>query len=266
MPIITKPDSFIYQNNVAIKGTDILLSSAGRLLSAEEMKFLIDADYATDWYSEDIYQYSALLIKDDAQIPQSFSLCPIRQFFYENEKLAFIAARSRSLLAQRAMYRFCPTCGDRLTDDKTESALFCPHCKIKFFPRIEPATITLISKGDEILLARGKRGTYKKFACISGFVEQGENLEACVRREVKEETNLEVTNIKYVGSTAWPFPDQLMLEFTADYAGGELKIQEDEIEEARWFKRNQLPPPDQLPQAGSSAYNLIFGRKTSSLK
>ena len=156
------------------------------------------------------------------------------------------------------MYRFCPTCGTKLEDDKTETALFCPTCKIKFFPRIEPATITLISRGDEILLARGKRGTYRKFACISGFVEQGETLEECVAREVKEETNLDVKNIKYVGSRAWPFPDQLMLEFTADYAGGELKIQEDELEEAKWFRRDQLPPLDQLPAPGSSAYNLIF--------
>ncbi len=263
MPIVTRPNEFSCTHNFAIRGTDILLSSDGNLLSAVQMKFLAESGLAEDWYSEDLYDYSALLIKDDAQVPEGFSTCPIRQFFWDQEKLAFIAARSRSLLCQRKMYRFCPTCAHPLEDDRTESALYCPECNVKFFPRIEPATITLISRGDEILLARGKRGTYRKFACISGFVEQGENLEECVRREVKEETNLDVTNIRYRGSTAWPFPDQLMLEFTADYAGGELKLQEDELEEARWFKRDRLPDPDMLPQAGSSAYNLIFGRRES---
>lgn len=259
MPIITKPDAFNCKHNFAIKGTDILLSSNESMLTSKEMEFLRDSGLAVDWYSEDLYDYNAMLIADDAELPQSFLPCPIRQFFWDHDELKFIAARSRSLLSQRRMYRFCPTCTAELEDDKTESALFCPHCSMKFFPRIEPATITLIHKGDEILLARGKRGTYRKFACISGFVEQGESLEDCVKREVKEETNLEVKNIRYTGSSAWPFPDQLMLEFTADYAGGELKIQEDEIEEARWFKKDQLPPPDQLPMAGSSAYRLIFG-------
>ncbi|WP_407397928.1 NAD(+) diphosphatase [Treponema sp.] len=257
MPIHTKPANFIYKHNIAIKGTDLLLTTEGNLPTSKNMESL--CSIALDWFSEDLYGYTALLLKNDAEIPDNFTLCPIRRFFYERKELVFIAARAKSLLSQRQMYRFCPTCGDRLLDDTTESALFCPTCKIKFFPRIEPATITLISRGDEILLARGKRGPYKKFACISGFVEQGETLEECVAREVKEETNLDIKNIKYMGSTAWPFPDQLMLEFTADYAGGELKIQEDELEEARWFRRDQLPPPEDLPQPGSSAWNLIFG-------
>ena len=99
--------------------------------------------------------------------------------------------------------------------------------------------------------------------CLGCPSAQGESLEECVRREIKEETNLEVKNVKYTGSSSWPFPDQLMLEFTAEYAGGELKIQEDELEEAGWFKKDQLPDLDQLPGPGSSAYRLIFGNGTS---
>lgn len=259
MPVISKPTSFKFEKNIATKGTDLLINAEGNLPSAQDMMSFVNSDIAMDWYSEDLYSYNALLLKNDAELPAGFRFCPIRKFFWDKPELTFIAARARSLLSQRQMYRFCPTCGTKLEDDKTESALYCPHCNIKFFPRIEPATITLISRGDEVLLARGNRGTYNKFACISGFVEQGETLEECVVREVKEETNLEIKNIKYIGSRAWPFPDQLMLEFTADYAGGELKIQEDELAEARWFRRDQLPPMDQLPQPGSSAWNLIFG-------
>ncbi len=198
MPIYSKPTTFTYENNIVTKGTDLLVTTKGSLPTTEDMLSFLNANLALDWYSEDLYKYSALLLKSDAEIPLGFRVCPLRQFFWENPELTFIAARARSLLSQRQMYRFCPTCGDRLLDDTTESALFCPTCKIKFFPRIEPATITLISRGDEILLARGKRGTYKKFACISGFVEQGETLEECVVREVKEETNLDIKNIKYM--------------------------------------------------------------------
>lgn len=258
MPIFTKPNNFIFKTNIAIINEDLVLTSNENLLTSKEMEFLIKNNFALDWYTEDLYNYSAALLKTEIEIPKEFTLCPIRKFFFENKKLSFIVARARSLLLQRKTYKFCPTCATKLEDDKTESALFCPLCKEKFFPRIEPATITLISKGDEILLAKAKRGTHKKFACISGFVEQGETIEECVIREVKEETNLEIKNIKYIGSRAWPFPDQLMFEFTAEYASGELKIQEDEIEEAKWFNYKNLPPLEQLPAPGSSAYNLIF--------
>ena len=95
------------------------------------------------------------------------------------------------------------------------------------------------------------------FSCIAGFVELGESLEQCVAREVREETSLEIKNIKYVGSQSWPFPDQLMLAYTADYDAGEINVQEEELSEAKWFRRDNLPS---IPKAGSVAYNLINGK------
>ncbi len=89
---------------------------------------------------------------------------------------------------------------------------------------------------------------------LMGFIEQGETPEECAAREVKEETNITVKNIKYVASQSWPFPDQLMIAFTAEYDSGEIKIQEDELVDAQWFSMENLPS---LPNEGSVAYNLI---------
>ncbi len=96
------------------------------------------------------------------------------------------------------------------------------------------------------------------YSCIAGFVEQGENLEQAVHREVYEETGLKIKNLRYAGSQAWPFPDQLMLAYYADWESGQIKIQEEELESAEWFSYEKLPSP--LSPPGSAAYNLIFNQ------
>ena len=116
--------------------------------------------------------------------------------------------------------------------------------------------ISLITRGDELLLLRSVRDTAGIYACLAGFVEIGETLEQALRREVREETGLEIRNIRYAGSQGWPFPDQLMVGFYAEYESGEIRIQESEIADARWFRRDALPP---LPKPGSIAWRLING-------
>ena len=193
---------------------------------------------------------------------------PLRQFFWEVKtkeeqdyalpsKLGRLAARAHSFLCLRQTYIFCPSCGTKLEVDKEQIAKVCPNCGRLDFPRIEPAAIVLVSKGDEILLVKNKNRAQHFFSCVAGFVEQGETIEECVAREVKEETNIDIQDIRYVGSQSWPFPDQLMLAFTAAYRGGEIKIQEEEIAEAAWFSRSRLP---EIPRPGSVAYNLIMGK------
>ena len=113
-----------------------------------------------------------------------------------------------------------------------------------------------MSKADEILLAQHKNRGDGMYSCIAGFVEMGETIENAVKREVLEETGITVKNIRYVGSQAWPFPDQLMLAFRAEYESGEITIQEDELSDAQWFKRQTLP---KVPGPGSVAHNLING-------
>lgn len=128
----------------------------------------------------------------------------------------------------------------------------CPDCGREIFPQLSPAVIVLITRDDSILLARGKnfRGPY--YGLIAGFVETGETLEQCVAREVMEETSLTVKNIRYIGSQSWPFPSSLMLAFTAEYAGGDIRLADGELACARFFTPDtlpQLPPPPSIARA-----------------
>jgi NAD+ diphosphatase len=151
---------------------------------------------------------------------------------------------------------FCGTCGSANQDaDTGELARRCPACGRLEFPRISPAVITIIinDKG-EALLAHNKRFVNRVYSLIAGFNEAGESLEATVARETREEVGIEVRDIRYVRSQPWPFPNSLMLGFAARHAGGEIKPDGIEIEDARWFKKEDLP---ELPGHGSVARKLI---------
>ena len=147
-------------------------------------------------------------------------------------------------------------CGAELKEHSVLTARECPNCKRIAFPRIEPCVIVLVTKGEEILLAAHTYRNQDVYTCLAGFIEAGESAEQAVKREIFEETGLKVKNIVYRGSQSWPFPDQLMLAFEADWESGEIKIQEDELLEAAWFPKTQ--PPSKL-SPGSVAYKLING-------
>jgi NAD+ diphosphatase len=151
---------------------------------------------------------------------------------------------------------FCGSCGSPNRDaDTGELARQCPACGRLEFPRISPAVITIIinDKG-EALLAHNKKFANRVYSLIAGFNEAGESLEATVAREIREEVGLEVRDIRYMRSQPWPFPNSLMLGFAARHAGGEIKPDGIEIEDARWFTRDDLP---ELPGRGSVARSLI---------
>jgi NAD+ diphosphatase len=130
----------------------------------------------------------------------------------------------------------------------------CNKCGFVAYPRISPVCIVLISRGDEILLARSPHFSPGMYSALAGFVEAGESLEAGVHREVREEVGIEICNLLWFGSQSWPFPHSLMLGFMADYAGGTLLLQEEEIEDAQWFRRDHLPA---LPHPSTIAYRMI---------
>jgi NAD+ diphosphatase len=151
-------------------------------------------------------------------------------------------------------HRFCGSCGTPNVQIPGERAMYCQSCELRNYPRLSPSMIVLLSRGDEVLLARSPRFVPGVYSTLAGFVEPGETVEHCVAREVREEVGLEVRNIRYLGSQPWPFPHSLMFGFHAEYAGGELRLQEDEIEDAQWFNVRQLPP---LPASRSIARYLI---------
>ncbi|GHV68508.1 hypothetical protein AGMMS49928_08190 [Spirochaetia bacterium] len=150
---------------------------------------------------------------------------------------------------------FCGTCGARNGDAPAELARLCPSCGRLEFPRISPAIITIIinDKG-QALLAHNKKFTSGVYSLIAGFNEAGENLEATVVREVKEEVGIEVKDVRYIASQPWPFPNSLMLGFCARHASGEIKVDDIEIEDAQWFTPETLP---KLPGGGSVSRYLI---------
>ena len=120
-------------------------------------------------------------------------------------------------------FQYCGRCGTPTEDKPGERAKVCPACGLVNFPRLSPAIMAAVVKGDQILLANGCGFPADFFSVLAGFVEPGETLEDCVRREVREEVGIEVQNIRYFGSQPWPFPDSLMIAFTAEYKNGEIR-------------------------------------------
>ncbi|MBI6855899.1 NAD(+) diphosphatase [Pseudomonas cichorii] len=151
-------------------------------------------------------------------------------------------------------HRFCGACGRPTVQIPGERAMYCEHDNLRLYPRISPSMIVLITRGDEILLGRSPRFVTGVYSALAGFVEPGESVEDCVRREVMEEVQIRIRNITYVGSQCWPFPHSMMLGFHAEYESGEIVPQVDEIEDARWFHIDDLPP---LPASRSIARHLI---------
>jgi NAD+ diphosphatase len=150
---------------------------------------------------------------------------------------------------------YCGSCGTKNTDAPDELARLCPSCGRREYPRISPAVITIIiNDNNEALLAHNRKFAGGVYSLIAGFNEAGESLEATVAREIREEVGLEVKEIRYIASQPWPFPNSLMLGFTARHASGEIHPDGEEIMDARWFKTDRLP---NLPGFGSVSRYLI---------
>lgn len=159
-------------------------------------------------------------------------------------------------------HRFCGTCGAAM-QPSTDISLKCPACGREDFPSLSPAILVLIKRGEEVLLVHARSFTRPVYALVAGFVETGENLEECVRREIREETSLEVSNIRYFGSQSWPFPSQLMIAFTADYAGGELRFADGELSAGGWFSRRNPPALPTLPSLSRQLIDAWISGKLS---
>ena len=199
----------------------------------------------------------ALELDQDAELPAGTSVEGLRALYgrLPDEHYA-IAGRAVQILLWDQTHRFCGRCGEPTVAAPAERAKLCPKCGLLSFPRLSPAVIMLVRRDeDKLLLARNRAFADGFFSVLAGFVEPGESLEEAVAREVFEEVGIEVTDIRYFGSQPWPFPHQLMIGFTARYAGGEIRLQADEIAEADWFSRHG--PLPKLPGKLSIARRLI---------
>jgi NAD+ diphosphatase len=163
-----------------------------------------------------------------------------------DEQLFALAGRASQLLAWERDHRFCGRCGESMHMDIDERAMRCDPCNTINYPRISPCIIVLITRGEELLLARNANFPGPMYSTLAGFIEAGESAEETLVREVGEEVGVDVANIRYFQSQSWPFPSQLMLGFFADYTGGDIVCDEQEIADAQWFHCQDLPmiPPE----------------------
>jgi len=155
--------------------------------------------------------------------------------------LLSLAALGQQILHWDKNSQFCSGCGAGMDFIPGEWGKQCHGCQRRHYPHVHPCIIVLITRGDEVLLTRKANWIAGRYSLVAGFVEPGECLEETLEREAYEETGIKVKNIEYIGSQSWPFPSQIMMGFTAEYAGGELIVDTDELEDAGWFPRNKLP-------------------------
>lgn len=175
----------------------------------------------------------------------SYDLIPL--FHYQT------AGKAREIIYWDETNRFCSACGTPL-ERKEEIMKKCPQCGKEVYPAISTAILVLIRKEESLLLAHAHNFKGNFNSLIAGFLETGETLEECVEREVKEETGLEVKNIRYFGNQPWPYPSGLMIGFIADYASGEIRLQEEELSSGGFYTKDNLP---ELPRKLSLARKMI---------
>jgi NAD+ diphosphatase len=170
------------------------------------------------------------------------------------DPLFALAGQAQQLLTWARRNQYCGQCGAPNDQHPVERAKVCEPCNVREYPRISPCVIALVYRGDELLLARNANFPGELFSTLAGFIEVGESVEDCLRREIREEVGVEIGEITYFGSQPWPFPDQLMLGFFAEYAGGDIVCEDEEIAEAHWFRPDALPT---VPPPHSIAGQLI---------
>jgi NAD+ diphosphatase len=177
-----------------------------------------------------------------AEPPAGMSFENLRRVhFAADEATVKLASRAVQIVEWDRSNQFCGRDTTPMERFAVELAKRCPRCHNVVYPRLSPAVIVLVERGDECLLGRNARFPLPMYSTLAGFVEVGETIEEAVHREIREEAGIEVTGLRYFGSQSWPFPDSLMIGFHAVYAGGELRVDSSELVDAAWFRVDDLP-------------------------
>lgn len=179
----------------------------------------------------------------DARLADGFGLVDLRQLLGKiDEELFYGAGRAVQVIDWDRSSRFCGGCGRPTRIQLHDRSKKCDDCRIPVYPRLSPSIIVLVTRGDEMLLARNAAwGPSGFYSTLAGFVEPGESVEETLHREVLEEVGIRVKNLEYLGSQSWPFPNSLMLGFHAEYASGDFQFHDDEIADAQWYNVDALP-------------------------
>jgi NAD+ diphosphatase len=238
------------------RGLELLIAEREGALhiptGAELPALAADAHFLGTLEGVDCY---AVALPEGMEPPAGMRLVNARGLYTRlDETLFAVGGRALAIAEWDVTHRFCGRCGHPTELIPGERARRCPSCRTPFYPRISPAVIVLVTRGDSLLLARATSFPEPFFSTLAGFVEPGESLEEAVAREVKEEVGVDLHPLRYFGSQPWPFGRSLMVGFTAEYAGGELRVDGKEIAEAGWFTPDNLP---RIPPPLSIARKLI---------
>ncbi|MDF7671329.1 NAD(+) diphosphatase [Orbaceae bacterium ESL0721] len=169
--------------------------------------------------------------------------------------LFYLAGRAVQLAEFYRSHQYCGYCGQRMTISEVEWCCLCNHCRERYYPQIAPSIIVAIRHQNKILLAKHQRHSKENlYTVLAGFSEIGETVEMTVAREVFEETQIKIKNVRYITSQPWPFPNSMMLAYLADYDSGNIKVDSSELVEADWFHYAKLP---KIPEYGTVARRLI---------
>lgn len=194
-------------------------------------------------------------VSDAASLPDGWTVTGLRDVFGQfDEELAVLSGRAYQFIDWDRNHQYCSRCATPMALREDERSKSCPACGYTTYPPVSPAIMIQVVRGDELLLARKSVFPPGRYSALAGFVEPGETLEMTVARETFEEVGVYVKNIRYFGSQPWPFPHSLMVAFVGEYAGGEVTPDGVEIEEARWFRYDELP---HLPPSISISRRLI---------
>jgi NAD+ diphosphatase len=197
----------------------------------------------------------AMALPGEAIEPAGWHYAGLRSLFLRlPDAMLALAARAYQIVEWDRTHRYCGRCGASTQGKSDERSKECPACGLVAYPRISPAMMVLVTRRRELLLARAHRFAPGMYSALAGFVEPGETIEDCVRREVREEVNVDIGSPLYFASQSWPFPHSLMIAFTAEYASGDMRPSDPEIADAQWFALDALP---QLPSPVSIARRLI---------
>ncbi|MGZ5080402.1 MAG: NAD(+) diphosphatase, partial [Usitatibacter sp.] len=235
-----EPRTFVFRGNeLLIREQDAALPDANALVLLP----IDPANVLPVGLLDGVYCRAAWVPKD-TQAPDGYAFKGMRSLFGRlDETTLAIAGRAFQIADWARTHRFCGACGRPMSRAQGERVMKCA-CGHFAYPRISPAMMTLVTRGDSILLARNVAvPAGGRMSALAGFLEPGESVEDAIHREVREEVGLEVKDLRYFASQSWPYPHSLMLAFTAEYAGGDIVVEASEIAEARWFG-----PGDKLPE------------------
>ncbi len=220
----------------------------------------VRSQYLGTYRGRDVVSFE---LPDAVEAPQGMNFTDLRSLFFRlDEPLFWIAAHAVQIVAWDRDHQICGRCGTGTEDHPKERSKRCPNCGLTHYPRLAPAVIVVVERGDEVLLGRSPHFPPGMFSTLAGFVEPGESLEQAVVREALEETGVHLGEVHYHSSQPWPFPSSLMLGYVARATSHEIQRDDDELEDARWFSRDDIAlglssGALRVPRRVSIAYRLV---------